>query len=788
MSDVGSALGVIGGLKAGGVTGDAAAGISAARLGANLGAFGSASGEVGAIAGGAGNVLGIVSGLERGGVSGYGGAALNAAQLGNQLGMFGGASADVTAVLGPAAAALGIYNFASTWQSGRTGSDALSGASAGAGIGTAVLPGIGTVVGAVIGGAVGAISSIFGGGATDPENATFDAYTRAYSSQGAKGVAGATPAQTFQSLAGLFDLRSGQIKGNIPMVTQFGRMGEGNFLVSMTQQINSAISSGKIDPHASPQDIYKKVVTPWMDSWGHGSMQDVNAGAIQHMVENLIGDWQSGRLTSQTPIGVSGERASNLPVYVGHVMPPNPAKLTAQNNLAPLTAALTTFPGAKTGPSTASTLLPALLAMPGLTGANMADVGTQSRMFAGGPGGDPTGPMTGIGGPAVTPPDVSSGDTAGTPAAATPANDPSFLSSLATGVGDFLSSPLGSLAEFGTLAGLGLSQASSQKRTNDALAGSLSTLGQPFTQTGQDIATQLKGGKPVSGPMGASIADQTTAAANLGRVATEYTTGNLTDAQKQTVTDFVKQQRAMVDTQLAASGNTDSSARDAAYQQIDAKAAELSQSLIQGDLAIGTAALNQVQQTYSTLLNQSLSSAEFGFGTQEAAVMLQIQSDTQLSQSLNALFGEIAKGFGTAMRAPAGGKSAATPAGPGAVGRAVGALTRGAGVAGSAAGGGFGPDNQPPGSDTSLTTGQYVDPSLPEPGGGRYYPGITAGAPPDVPSPVPTPGIGQDPFSAAESSWMDPSTYDPTGAYTSTPFDPSQIGGDFSIPDFSTGP
>jgi hypothetical protein len=811
MSDVGSALGVVGGLKAGGVQGDAAAGISAARLGANLNAFGSASGEVGAGAAGAGNVLGIVSGLERGGASGYGGAAINAAQLGNQLGMFGSQSSDVASVLGPAAAALAVYNFASTWQSGKTGSDALSGAEAGAAIGS-VVPGIGTVIGGVIGGAVGAISSAFGPGAKDPEQYTWQNYFSEYQ-KNPKALAQITPPQAFQTLAGIFDARS----SDVPIYAQFGRMGEGAFVNAMATKINQATASGQIAPGATPQEIYSKVIDPWIQQmpnaageggkgWAKGGGYGGDVPAIKNLITTLIGQYTGGQLTNQTPIGINGQIDHTLPTYVGHVMQPNPAKLAAQSNLAPLTTALTTFPGAKTGPSTASTLLPALLAMPGLTGANMANVGTQNQMFAGGPGGDPGGPFSSA--PSVsTGPDTSQTDPSADPgagnitppAAATPANDPSFLSSLASGVSSFLSSPLGSLAEFGTLAGVGLSQASSQKATNDALAGSLSTLGQPFTETGKAITNQLQGGAPVAGPMGASISDQTTAAAQLGAVAKEYTTGNLTDAQKQTVSDFVKQQRAMVDTQLAASGNTDSSARDAAYQQIDAKAAELSQSLIQGDIQIGAAALTQVQQTYSTLLNQALSSSEFGLGAQEAAVTLQIQSDTQLSQSLNALFGEIAKGFGTAMRGPAGGTGA--PSAGGGVGGAIAGALRG--VAGSASGGGgrgvaaspggggsspYGPDNQPPGSDTSLTTGGYVDPSLPQPGGGTYYPGITAGAPPDVASPVATPGVGQDPFSAAGSSWMDPSTYDPTGAYTSTPFDPTQIGSDFTIPDISTGP
>jgi len=300
---------------------------------------------------------------------------------------------------------------------------------------------------------------------------------------------------------------------------------------------------------------------------------------------------------------------------------------------------------------------------------------TSNTMFAGGPGGDPT---------TNTSP-TSPGPAAGTDNTSWLTNLTSGLSDLSSGVSSFFNSPAGSLAEFGTLAGLGLSQASDAKKTNDALAGSLSSLGTPFTGTGQGINTQLKGGTPVAGPLGASITDQTTAAANFGNVAKAYSTGQLTAAQQQQVNDFVKQQRAMVDSQLAASGNTDGSARDAAYQQIDNNAAELGQQLISSDLGVGRDALNTVQQTYSTLLNQALSTAQFGFGAQEAAVQTQIQSDTQLAQSLNQLFGAIAQGFGTAMGAPKvanvtpGGTTTGTATSP--ASQAANQLAKGAGSA-----------------------------------------------------------------------------------------------------------
>jgi hypothetical protein len=668
LSDISAGAGIYSGLQRGGARGEIQAGLGAEKLGANLGFFGGAKGAANTYAGELGNVLGIYSGLQQGGVAGYGGAAVNAAQLGARTGAFGAASGEIGAVAGEVAVPLAIYNFAENWQSGKTGSDAIQGAEAGAAIGSVVGP-IGTAAGLVIGGVVGALSSAFGPGAKDPESSYFAAYADAYGKGGAKAVQAATPPQTFQSLAGLFDLRSGQISPNVPMYNQYGRMGENQFTADMTGKINQALAKGLILKTATPAQIYSQVVAPWMKSWNKGDLsKDPHGAAIQNMVTQLIGQWQKGQLTARTPVGIDGETIAGLQAFGAQgYSDPAAAKKTVTQNIAPIHAAVTSMPmpGMGTGSSSStSAMLPLLLAMPGLAAGvyAMADPNNPGATdpsntggAAGVPGGDPN-------------------------AAAPGAGSSSFLSD----VGSFLSSPAGSLTEFGALAGVGLSQANSQKGTNDQLAGGLTATGAPFTAAGQGELGQIQGGPPVGGPLGASITDQTTAAANLGKVATEYSTGQLTPAQQSQIDDFVKQQRAMVDTQLAASGNTDSSARQAAYQQIDTKAAELGQSLIQGDLQIAQQALTAVQGTYSNLLNQALSSAEFGFSTQAAGVQTQIQSDTQLAQSLNQLFAGIAQGVGSAY---GGGKKPGSGA-AGALGSAVGRIAKG--VASSASGGGAG--------------------------------------------------------------------------------------------------
>lgn len=308
LNDASNALNVYNGLQRGGVSGYGGAALSGAKL------YGNVSGSSLPGVGAAGSALGIYNGIKQGGVAGYGGAALSGGTLAQQMGAnFGGSTIPV------AGAALADYNAIKNWQSGKTGSDTLNGVGAGAATGAAVgsiVPGIGTAigagVGALVGGAAGALSSAFGPGAKDPEQATFDNYAKAYAHNPAS-VSQATPQQTFQSLAGLFDLR--KTGPNVPMYAQYGRMGEAKFTSDMAGQVNSAISSGKIPPNASPQQIYQQVINPWMTSWNKGDLsKDPHGGAIQSMVTNLIGQWQSGQLNSGTQVGVKGQTL-NLPSY-----------------------------------------------------------------------------------------------------------------------------------------------------------------------------------------------------------------------------------------------------------------------------------------------------------------------------------------------------------------------------------------------------------------------------------------------------------------------------------------
>jgi hypothetical protein len=257
-------------------------------------------------AGYGGNLLGIYSGLQQGGTAGDAQAAINAAQLSSRAGLLGSASGAIGSAAGYAAAPLAVYNAIHNYQSGATGSDALSGAAAGASIGS-VVPVVGTALGAVIGGAVGGIASAFGPGKEDPENITWNNYAQTFK-QDPAAVNQATPSQSYQSLAGIFDSRGSQI----PFYSQYGRMGEGKFLQGMTDQINSALSNGTISATDSAQTIYNKVVDPWVTTMG-GSNGWQNTytvkgapekAAVQNLLTNMVGQYINGQQGQWT--GVDG--------------------------------------------------------------------------------------------------------------------------------------------------------------------------------------------------------------------------------------------------------------------------------------------------------------------------------------------------------------------------------------------------------------------------------------------------------------------------------------------------
>jgi hypothetical protein len=456
VNEFGAGLSLYEGAKKGGLYGSAQAATSGVRLGAETGLLGS---NAGTLAGEAGNVLGIVGGIEAGGISGAGQAGINAAQLGARAGAFGAASSEVGTLAGEAAIPLSVYNFAKNWRSGATGSDALSGAAAGASIGS-VLPGVGTLIGALAGGAIGAASSIFGPGKNDPETLNWDSYAAAYQTHGAAGVAGATPAQNFQMLAGIFDARG----TSIPFFNQFGRMGENQFMDAMAQKINQAASSGAILKTDSPSQIYSKVVEPWINSMSPNGWQPTSTiqgvpekAAIGNLLTSLIGDYTSGQLNAQTAAGISGQTIPNLPAYQGPAIGANAATSAALGAAPTLgTNPAPTGPGYAPGPIMPRMKGPGALSSP--SGASMPT--TSPRQYQ-------TNDPLGIGATGPMPTDSSgnpvSSDTSG-------------------GAGPFGMSPL---ATTGLLTGIGLLGAGYAQNQSNQTIKPITAVGAPYVGAGQ---------------------------------------------------------------------------------------------------------------------------------------------------------------------------------------------------------------------------------------------------------------------------------------------------------------
>jgi hypothetical protein len=134
----GDAMGVVNGLNRGGVLGDTGAALSAVK-GVNTAAtmagspLYSSTSTLGSSLGAAGNVLGIVNGLRQGGIAGYGGAALNGVGLYGNISSLASSLGGTTAAGSTAAAAGGADAAASGADAATAGAGSLGAAATGVG-------------------------------------------------------------------------------------------------------------------------------------------------------------------------------------------------------------------------------------------------------------------------------------------------------------------------------------------------------------------------------------------------------------------------------------------------------------------------------------------------------------------------------------------------------------------------------------------------------------------------------------------------------------------------------
>ncbi len=316
------------GLQRGGTMGNLQAGIGAAGLANKAGAFGGAGGQVGAGLGVLGGGLGVINGIRQGGVLGYGGAAvggLRAAAGVESLMGNAGIAGNLGMAAGYLAAPLAVYSAIKNWKSGDTANDTIQGAEAGAAIGS-VVPVIGTAIGAAIGGVVGAASSAFGGGKVSQEATAAQGYTAAYDKmnpqQQQQFAMQQSPANNVQYLQGLMNGNSSAAGHSSNLQVAFGKNNVAGFTSQMTQTVNAALKGGKLPPNATPEQIYQQVVQPWLNSKSGGatSGNDIKGNSVSSAeaaaITAMIGQWQSGQLSSTTPVGVKGQTI-NIPQYGG---------------------------------------------------------------------------------------------------------------------------------------------------------------------------------------------------------------------------------------------------------------------------------------------------------------------------------------------------------------------------------------------------------------------------------------------------------------------------------------
>ena len=110
-------------------------------------------------------------------------------------------------------------------------------------------------------------------------------------------------------------------KNNFPGQAVYGRTGNEDFMYDMMQVVNNGVKNGSIQPGATADDIYKRVVSPWLSTMGSGP-QDPAARVVQDfMMTDMIHNYMLGRpITNAQVKGDTGYKTvTQRPVYAGTV-------------------------------------------------------------------------------------------------------------------------------------------------------------------------------------------------------------------------------------------------------------------------------------------------------------------------------------------------------------------------------------------------------------------------------------------------------------------------------------
>jgi hypothetical protein len=179
-------------------------------------------------------------------------------------------------------------------RTGMVASSVATGVASAIGAGAAagsVVPVIGTAIGAI----VGLIASGVFNHRRDPEDYNFQQAMAMSRANGPQSVLNID--NKYLVLAGLFDLEPGQIKGNIPIYKKYGRLGEYRFVTDLCNLIYSAAQGGQITASDTPQSVFNRIVQPWINGFGFGSMSDSNAEMITMILLGMTAEYIMGQQT-----------------------------------------------------------------------------------------------------------------------------------------------------------------------------------------------------------------------------------------------------------------------------------------------------------------------------------------------------------------------------------------------------------------------------------------------------------------------------------------------------------
>ena len=274
---------------------------------------------------------------------------------------------------------------------------------------------------------------------------------------------------------------------------------------------------------------------------------------------------------------------------------------------------------------------------------------------------------------------------------------------------NYVSGNAGNLAAFGGLAATGLAEAKSAQNQAQQYAGQLTALGQPYVDTGKATLGTYNQGMAQTAAGQVAGAGAELGIANQGFA--DYSANKLPPAIEQQLQDQVASQKAALRASLGP--NVDSSTLATQYAAIDNQANLNRQQLLDSRLQTAQNSYNQVQGAFTTLLNQAIAAGSTGMAPETTAIQTLIQSDAQISQALNQLFGSIATGYGLSQSGTGGTPGGAATGGvAGAIGSGIKSAVGGAAKAITGGGSSVGPTQPDPATYNATVSGQFGDLNL----------------------------------------------------------------------------